>query len=210
MGLFNDESPTHYDAIVVGTGISGGWAAKELCEKGLKTLVLERGRNINHITDYKTANLDPWDMENGYQQPESVLAKDYPKQRRTGYTTNPVCADFFVKDSEGFIGGRPDKDEPACGHYGTTIVFGSCWRYSTCSEFRVFAEYDLPFYFTRIEIDCVQGSPGWFDGGISFLVEPTTEASESVSRGVVLRNTGAWCSRLFAGSRERVFIQHIV
>ena len=99
MGLFNDQSPTDYDAIVVGTGISGGWAAKELCEKGLKTLVLERGRNVKH-GDYPTANLDPWDMENGYKQPESVLARDYPKQRRTGYTTNPVCADFFVKDSE--------------------------------------------------------------------------------------------------------------
>ena len=44
-----------FDAIVVGTGISGGWAAKELTEKGLKTLVLERGRMIEHITDYPTA-----------------------------------------------------------------------------------------------------------------------------------------------------------
>ena len=53
-----------YDAIVVGTGISGGWAAKELCEKGLKTLVLERGRMIKHIEDYTTAHLDPWDLPN--------------------------------------------------------------------------------------------------------------------------------------------------
>jgi choline dehydrogenase-like flavoprotein len=45
-----------YDAIVIGSGISGGWAAKELCEKGLKTLVLERGRNIEHIKDYPTMN----------------------------------------------------------------------------------------------------------------------------------------------------------
>ena len=42
----------HYDAIVVGSGISGGWAAKELCEKGLRTLLLERGRNVRHVTDY--------------------------------------------------------------------------------------------------------------------------------------------------------------
>jgi len=54
-----------YDAIVVGTGISGGWAAKELCENGLKTLVLERGRMVKHIEDYTTANLDPWDLPNG-------------------------------------------------------------------------------------------------------------------------------------------------
>ena len=48
-----------YDAIVVGSGISGGWAAKELCEKGLKTLVLERGRNVEHGTDYITEHNKP-------------------------------------------------------------------------------------------------------------------------------------------------------
>ncbi|WP_425235338.1 GMC oxidoreductase [Ulvibacterium sp.] len=52
-----------YDAIVVGTGISGGWAAKELCENGLKTLVLERGRMVKHVTDYPTMNDDPWDYK---------------------------------------------------------------------------------------------------------------------------------------------------
>src|ERR1700759_4580288 len=51
-----------FDAIVVGSGISGGWAAKELCEKGLKTLVLERGRNVEHIKDYTTAFKSPWDF----------------------------------------------------------------------------------------------------------------------------------------------------
>src|SRR5665213_4518410 len=49
-----------FDAIVIGSGISGGWAAKELCEKGLKTLVLERGRNVEHIKDYPTAMTPPW------------------------------------------------------------------------------------------------------------------------------------------------------
>ncbi|WP_462219469.1 NAD(P)-binding protein, partial [Ferruginibacter sp.] len=51
-----------FDAIVIGSGISGGWAAKELCEKGLKTLVLERGRNIEHNKDYPTANLSRWEL----------------------------------------------------------------------------------------------------------------------------------------------------
>jgi choline dehydrogenase-like flavoprotein len=51
-----------YDAIVVGSGMSGGWAAKELTEKGLKTLVLERGRDIRHVADYKTALKDPWQL----------------------------------------------------------------------------------------------------------------------------------------------------
>ena len=53
-----------YDAIVVGSGMSGGWAAKELCEKGLKTLLLERGRDVKHVKDYPTANLDPWELPN--------------------------------------------------------------------------------------------------------------------------------------------------
>ena len=57
------EKEITYDAIVIGSGISGGWAAKELCENGLKTLVLERGRIVEHVRDYPTMNDDPWDME---------------------------------------------------------------------------------------------------------------------------------------------------
>ncbi|HMP94196.1 MAG TPA: NAD(P)-binding protein, partial [Phnomibacter sp.] len=52
-----------YDAIVVGSGISGGWAAKELCEQGLKVLMLERGRDVQHIKDYTTANQKPWEFK---------------------------------------------------------------------------------------------------------------------------------------------------
>lgn len=53
----------NYDAIVIGSGISGGWAAKELSEKGLKVLMLERGRPFEHVKDYKSANLNPWELE---------------------------------------------------------------------------------------------------------------------------------------------------
>ena len=93
----NKKNTTQYDAIVVGTGISGGWAAKELCEKGLKTLVLERGRMVKHIEDYPTANLDPWDLPNG-DIPTQKDIKRQEKQHRTGYTTRPSRKHFFVDD----------------------------------------------------------------------------------------------------------------
>jgi len=73
-----------YDAIVVGTGISGGWAAKELTEKGLKTLVLERGRDVKHVVDYPTMTKDPWQLPNGNRLSEEEL-KFYPIQSRTGW-----------------------------------------------------------------------------------------------------------------------------
>ena len=104
--LFDADSPRSYDAIVVGSGISGGWAAKELCEAGLKTLVLERGRHIEH-GDYPTASLDPWDYENTGSGESALREKlsiaeqqDYPKQSRTGYTTNRSWVHHFIKDSE--------------------------------------------------------------------------------------------------------------
>ena len=96
--LYNEEAES-YDAIVVGTGVSGGWAAKELCEGGLKTLVLERGRMVNHITDYPTANMDNWDFPNGGKLPREEQAKQL-KQARTGYTTRAPHNFWFVNDLE--------------------------------------------------------------------------------------------------------------
>ena len=89
-----------YDAIVVGSGISGGWAAKELCEKGLKTIVLERGRDVEHIKDYPTANKNIWELPYGGLVPQKEIEADYPKQSRTGYTIRQTHKHFFVKDSE--------------------------------------------------------------------------------------------------------------
>jgi choline dehydrogenase-like flavoprotein len=94
------ELKTTYDAIVVGSGISGGWAAMELCKKGLKTLVLERGRDVKHIVDYKTMNKDVWDFKNGGHPTKEETEKDYPVQNRTGYTLREGHRHFFVKDSE--------------------------------------------------------------------------------------------------------------
>ena len=88
-----------YDAIVVGTGISGGWAAKELCEKGLKTLVLERGPMVEHIQDYKTMNDDPWDYPLRGELSKDDLEK-YHVQKRLGWAPKEDCKHFFVNDLE--------------------------------------------------------------------------------------------------------------
>ena len=86
-----------YDAIVVGSGISGGWAAKELCENGMKTLVLERGRMVKHIEDYPTMHKDPWDFELKGNNTVEVDAR-YEKQSRTGYVHKAESRHFFVDD----------------------------------------------------------------------------------------------------------------
>src|SRR6185436_9009758 len=76
-----------YDAIVVGSGISGGWAAKELTEKGLRTLVLERGRDVKH-GEYPTAMTESWQFA-GRNRLSLADAAKQEKQARTGYTTHP-------------------------------------------------------------------------------------------------------------------------
>lgn len=89
-----------YDAIVIGTGISGGWAARELCEKGLKTLVLERGRMVKHVEDYPTMNKHPWELPYGNRLSPREIKEDYPVQSRTAYAVKQDTKHFFVKDSE--------------------------------------------------------------------------------------------------------------
>ena len=86
-----------FDAIVVGTGISGGWAAKELCENGLKTLVIERGRAVEH-PDYPTAHLESWELPNNDQFSSSEL-KEYPRLGPTGII-KPSTKHWWMKFDE--------------------------------------------------------------------------------------------------------------
>lgn len=97
---FNSEGSNEvtYDAIVIGSGISGGWAAKELCEKGLKTIVLERGRMVKH-GDYPTANMEDWELPNRNKMTPAEM-EDYQKQGRTGYTIKPAYVHWWPKDTE--------------------------------------------------------------------------------------------------------------
>ena len=89
---------TSYDAIVVGSGISGGWAAKELCEKGLKTLVLERGRDVQHIKDYPTMNLLPWELPHRGALPRKMVHDNPLISKAAGYGED--TAHFFIKDAD--------------------------------------------------------------------------------------------------------------
>jgi len=92
-----------YDAIVIGSGISGGWAAKELTEKGLKVLMLERGPKFDHIKDYKTANKNPWDFEHRgraplqYRKDNPVISRDWAMY---GTAAQEAIMDYWVKEKD--------------------------------------------------------------------------------------------------------------
>jgi choline dehydrogenase-like flavoprotein len=89
-----------YDAIVIGSGISGGWAGKELCEKGLKTLVLERGRDVRHAEDYMD-QLAPWELPNRDLGPQKFYETgDYEMARRKGWVYRSSMLPFLVNDKE--------------------------------------------------------------------------------------------------------------
>ncbi len=94
----NGKAQNTYDAIVIGSGISGGWAAKELCEKGMKTLVLERGRNIEHIKDYPTANLSRWELPHRGDITHQVRKENPLITKAAGYGED--TQHFFVKDAD--------------------------------------------------------------------------------------------------------------
>jgi choline dehydrogenase-like flavoprotein len=87
-----------YDAIVIGSGISGGWAAKELTEKGLKTIMLERGKDIVHVKDYVNATKGPWEFPHRGGRTQQMI-KDYPVLKRD-YPLNEVNLDWWANDKE--------------------------------------------------------------------------------------------------------------
>jgi choline dehydrogenase-like flavoprotein len=113
-----DKNKVTYDAIVIGSGISGGWAAKELTEKGLKVLMLERGRPLEHITGYAESNLDPWEYAHrgritlAQKRTHPYLSRKYPyTEYNESFWFNDVDAPYTeVKRYDWFrpniVGGR--------------------------------------------------------------------------------------------------------
>lgn len=121
---------TIYDAIVVGSGISGGWAAKELCEKGLKTLVLERGRNVVHIKDYTDAEKDPWQLRHRSNTTEQDAFESPIQSQKGAY--NEVSKKFFVSDRKNpYTQAKPFDWIRGYQVGGRSIIWGrQCYRWS--------------------------------------------------------------------------------
>ncbi len=123
-----DKKSNTYDAIVVGSGISGGWAAMELSRKGLKTLLLERGHNVEHIKDYPTAMLNPWDFPHRMRNTEQY-SKRNPVQTWAGDETD---RHFFVSDEEHpYIQEKPFQWLRGFQVGGRSLTWGrQCYRWS--------------------------------------------------------------------------------
>ena len=116
---------------MVGSGVSGGWAAKELTEKGLKTLMLERGRPVEHIKDYITEHKGPWEFGMRGFMDRETLEKDYFIQKRAGFL-NETVAHFFFKDSESpYIEEKPFTWIRGNQVGGKSLTWGRhCYRWS--------------------------------------------------------------------------------
>jgi choline dehydrogenase-like flavoprotein len=142
-----------YDAIVIGSGISGGWAAKELCEKGLKTLVLERGRNIEHIKDYPTMNKAPWEFEHRGSMTKKFLNENPLITKAAGFAED--TAHFFVKDKDHpYIQEKPFDWIRGYQVGGKSLIWGrACARWSEMdftAPFRYGYAVDWPIRYNEV------------------------------------------------------------
>lgn len=129
-----------FDAIVIGSGISGGWAAKELCDHGLKTLVLERGRNIKHLKDYPTATKNPWDFPHRGSVTEAYLKENPLISKAAGFGDD--TAHFFIKDKDHpYVQEKPFDWIRGYQVGGKSLIWGrACQRWSDF-EFSAPARY---------------------------------------------------------------------
>ncbi len=136
LNINNKATPQNtYDAIVIGSGISGGWAAKELTEKGLKVLMLERGRNFEHIKDYKTASKNPWDFQHRGRVPLQYK-KDNPVISRYwamyGTAAQEPLMDYWVNEKDcPYVEVKPFTWWRSYQLGGRSILWGrQCYRWS--------------------------------------------------------------------------------
>ena len=120
-----------YDAIVVGSGITGGWAAKELTEKGLNTLVLERGPYVEHGADYETEHTPAWDFDFHGQGDKQRYAEEYPIQSKC-YAFGESTEQFFTNDKKNpYVQEEPFTWIRGYQLGGRSLTWGrQCYRWS--------------------------------------------------------------------------------
>ena len=185
MGIMtiNNKKETTFDAIVIGSGISGGYAAMELCTKGYKTLVLERGRMVKH-GDYPTANMDPWELPNQNKVPHDEAEEHYFKQNRLNWWVNQDNKHWINKDDE-YPYDEVNRFDWIRGHHvgGRSIMWGKhCYRWSDI-DFEANAKegvgVDWPIRYKDIE--------AWYDYVETFVgVSGQKEGLKQVPDGVFL------------------------
>ncbi len=194
------EIPTTYDAIVIGSGISGGYAAMELCKKGYKTLVLERGRDVTHIEDYTTAHDDVWDLPYNGQVPVKEIDEHYSKQNRLNWWVNQDNKAFINKDDE-YPYDEISRFDWIRGHHvgGRSLMWGRhCYRWSDI-DFEANAKegiaIDWPIRYADIE--------PWYTQVETFVgVSGQAEGLKQVPDGVFLKPFELNCAE--QAFRERV------
>ncbi|UBM60442.1 GMC family oxidoreductase [Marinilongibacter aquaticus] len=132
---------TEFDAIVVGSGISGGWAAKELCEKGLKTLVLERGRDVKHNEDYPTALQESWDFPHRGRMSKKFMEANPLITRAAGFSD--ATDHFFIQDADHpYVQEKPFDWIRGYQVGGKSLTWGrACQRWSDY-EFKAPAKFE--------------------------------------------------------------------
>jgi choline dehydrogenase-like flavoprotein len=144
---------TDFDAIVTGSGISGGWAAKELCEKGLKTLVLERGRDVKHNKDYPTALMAPWDFKHRGSMTREFYQANPLITKAAGFGED--TAHFFIEDADHpYVQEKPFDWIRGYQVGGKSLIWGrACQRRHFHKT--VFGKTVYPFIFTTFTVCCL-------------------------------------------------------
>jgi len=196
-----------YDAIVIGSGISGGWAAKELTEKGLKVLMIERGRMHEHIKDYVNASKDPWEYSHRGQRTQEMI-KDYPVLKRD-YPLSESVLGMWADEKE-----NPYVEEKRFDWYrgyqlgGRSLLWGrqsyrwNKWDFEANAKEGVAVDWpirydDLAPWYSYVErFAGIQGSKQGLD------VLPDSEFLPAIDMNIVEKDVAAKLKDHYKGNRH--------
>jgi choline dehydrogenase-like flavoprotein len=204
----NMKMDTHYDAIVIGSGISGGFAAMELCTKGYKTLVLERGRMVQH-GEYPTAHMDTWDLPNRNKVSLEEKQQHYTKQNRLNWWVNEDNKHWINKDDVNPYNEDQRFDWIRGDHVaGRSIMWGrQCYRWSDIdftANLNDGVAVDWPIRYADIE--------PWYDYVETFVgVSGQAEGLKQIPDGKFLKPFALNCAeQSFRESVAKVYPERVV